>query len=93
MFIENIPGENMNVDQKLVDFAVSIAKEAGDLTLSFFNDLNLEIIKKDPTLNSSIEKYLFTDDFKLVFRNKIFGNWLIFFGKNQFKLAKVKKLK
>ena len=36
----------MNVDQKLVDFAVSIAKEAGDLTLSFFNDLNLEIIKK-----------------------------------------------
>ena len=46
MFIENIPGENMNVDQKLVDFAVSIAKEAGDLTLSFFNDLNLEIIKK-----------------------------------------------
>ncbi|MCH2620617.1 MAG: hypothetical protein MKZ69_03880 [Acidimicrobiales bacterium] len=36
----------MNVDQKLVDFAVSIAKEAGELTLSFFNDLNLEIIKK-----------------------------------------------
>ena len=36
----------MNVDQKLIDFAVSIAKEAGELTLSFFNDLNLEIIKK-----------------------------------------------
>ena len=46
MFVENLSGKNMNVDQKLVDFAVSIAKEAGDLTLSFFNDLNLEIIKK-----------------------------------------------
>lgn len=46
MFIENLSGKNMNVDQKLVDFAVSIAKEAGELTLSLFNDLNLEIIKK-----------------------------------------------
>ncbi len=46
MFIENLPGKNMNADQKLVDFAVSIAKEAVELTLSLFNDLNLEIIKK-----------------------------------------------
>jgi len=46
VFIENLPGKNMNADQKLVDFAVSIAKEAGELTLSLFNDLNLEIIKK-----------------------------------------------
>ena len=46
MFMENLSDESSNVEQKLVDFAVSIAKEAGELTLSLFNDLNLEIIKK-----------------------------------------------
>ena len=46
MFVENLSGKNMNVEQKLVDFAVSIAKEAGELTLSLFNDVDLEIIKK-----------------------------------------------
>ena len=46
MLIENILGKSMDVEKKLVDFAVSIAKEAGELTLSLFNDLNLEIIKK-----------------------------------------------
>ena len=44
--MENLSDESSNVEQKLVDFAVSIAKEAGELTLSLFNDLNLEIIKK-----------------------------------------------
>ena len=44
--MENLSGESFNVEQKLVDFAVSIAKEAGELTLSLFKDLNLEIIKK-----------------------------------------------
>ena len=43
--MENFSDESVNVEQKLVDFAVSIAKEAGELTLSLFNDLNLEIIK------------------------------------------------
>ena len=46
MLIENILGKSMDVEKKLVDFAVSIAKEAGELTLSLFNDLNLEITKK-----------------------------------------------
>ena len=46
MFVENLSGKNMNVEQKLVDFAVSIAKEAGELTFSLFNDVDLEIIKK-----------------------------------------------
>jgi histidinol-phosphatase len=44
--MENLSGESFNVEQKLLDFAVSIAKEAGELTLSLFKDLNLEIIKK-----------------------------------------------
>ena len=44
--MENLSDESSNVEQKLVDFAVSIAKEAGELTLSLFNDLNLEITKK-----------------------------------------------
>ena len=43
MLIENLSGKSMDVEKKLVDFAVSIAKEAGELTLSLFNDLNLEI--------------------------------------------------
>lgn len=34
------------VDSKLVDFAVAIAQEAGELTLSFFNSSNLDISKK-----------------------------------------------
>jgi histidinol-phosphatase len=46
VFVENLSGKNMNVEQKLVDFAVSIAKEAGELTLSLFNGVDLEIIKK-----------------------------------------------
>ena len=46
MFVENLSGKNMNVEPKSVDFAVSIAKEAGELTLSLFNDVDLEIIKK-----------------------------------------------
>ena len=57
--MENLSDESSNVEQKLVDFAVSIAKEAGELTLSLFNDLNLEIIKKIGFEGKSENGYIF----------------------------------